>query len=90
MGFRIGDGVQWTSQANGSTRTKQGVVAEVVPAAHKPDRVRFSRLYKHSGCGCARDHESYVVMVGNKPYWPRANVLRPAAGACPYCGHQIQ
>jgi hypothetical protein len=83
--FKVGDTVEWTSQAQGSTTKKRGVVAEVVAKEQRPDRIKFASLYKHSGCGWGRDHESYVVMVGNKPYWPRANALRNTA-ACPHCG----
>ena len=82
--FKAGDTVEWSSQAQGSTTTKRGVVAEVVKAGSRPDRTLFPTLYKHSGCGWGRDHESYVVMVGKKPYWPRAAALRNTA-ACQHC-----
>ena len=76
--LKVGDSVEWLSQAQGSTTKKRGVVAEVVKAGSRPDRTLFPTLYKHSGCGWGRDHESYVVMVGKKPYWPVANKLRHA------------
>ena len=78
MTFRVGDDVSWTSQAQGFTRRKVGTVAEVVPAGQRPDRARFARLYKGAGVGFARDNESYVVMVGNAPYWPRVAHLKAA------------
>lgn len=76
--FRVGDRVCWTSQAQGSARTKVGTIAEVVLAGFKPNRERFLRLYRGSGCGCARREVSYVVTVGpgEKPYWPLASKLR--------------
>jgi len=74
--FKVGDMVQWRSQAQGSAATKVGEVVEVVPPKARPDRLRFEKLYRGSGCGYGRSHESYVVMVGNKPYWPVASLLR--------------
>lgn len=74
--FKVGDEVTWTSQAGGHAKTKNGVVAEVVAAGKEPDRDAFPALYKWSGVGCCRSHESYVVMVGKKPYWPLASKLR--------------
>ena len=82
--FKVGDVVEWSSQAQGSTTTKRGVVAEVVGVDRRPDRMLFPALYKHSGCGYGRDHESYVVLVGKKPYWPRAGSLR-STKACQHC-----
>lgn len=75
MQFQIGNRVQWSSQAHGSHKTKEGVVVAVVPAGQLPDRTRFYKLHRGSGVGMPRDHESYVVEVGRKPYWPRANKL---------------
>lgn len=74
-GFDVGDEVQWTSQAGGNTKTKVGVIAQVVPAKAYPDRERFLSLHKNSGIGMHRDHVSYVVLVKNKPYWPVAKRL---------------
>lgn len=75
QGVKLGATVEWTSQSGGFTKTKQGMVAQIVPAGSYPDRDRFSHLYKSAGVGMRRNHESYVVMVGNRPYWPRANQL---------------
>jgi hypothetical protein len=76
--FKVGDMVRWTSQAQGSERTKIGVVAEVVPIDARPDPIRFAALYRNSGCGHGRKHVSYVVEVGGKkkPYWPVVTRLR--------------
>lgn len=74
-GFDVGDEVEWTSQAGGNTKTKVGVIAQVVPAKGYPDRGRFLSLHKSSGIGMHRDHVSYVVLVGNKPYWPVSKKL---------------
>jgi hypothetical protein len=75
MTFSVGDKVRWSSQAQGSVKKKVGVVAQVVPIKQMPDRSRFPHLYKNAGVGGYRDHESYVVVVGTRPYWPRANKL---------------
>lgn len=78
--FELGERVEWVSQAAGHSRTKVGEVAECVPAGRMPDRTKFERLYKSSGVGLPRDHESYVILVGNKPYWPRVkNLQAPSA-----------
>jgi hypothetical protein len=74
--FNLGAMVKWTSQAGGCTVDKVGEVQEVVPAGKKPDRARFPTLYKGSGIGLKRDHESYVVRVnGRGVYWPRVSHL---------------
>lgn len=78
--FEVGDAVVWTSQAKGHAREKVGEVAEVVGAGHRPSRERFPALYKHAGCGYGRKHQSYVVLVGNRPYWPNVVHLREGHG----------
>lgn len=77
--FAVGDTVTWTSQSSGYTRTKTGVIEEVVPPQGKPNRDRFPQLYRSSGVGAPRDHVSYVVRVAGKTsksagtlYWPRS------------------
>jgi hypothetical protein len=74
-----GTTVRWTSGAAGTMAEKIGIVVEVVPAGKYPDRERFVSLYKGSGLGCYRDHESYVVAVKRKTsekyYWPRVVAL---------------
>lgn len=75
MSFTIGQKVQWASQSGGYTKTKIGIIAEVVPAGMLPSRDKFLYLYKSAGIGMTRNYESYVVMVGTRPYWPRANKL---------------
>ncbi len=81
--FKLGDIVSWISQAQGCTRKKVGEIVEVVPPGEYPDRDRFLPLYKGSGVGLCRDHESYVVearqVSGRKTkkiYWPRVNQLQ--------------
>jgi hypothetical protein len=68
--FIVGDKVSWTSQAGGFSKKKEGIVAEVVPAGSYPNREKFLSLYKSQGIGTSRKMESYVVIVGNQPYWP--------------------
>lgn len=80
-GLDVGDEVEWTSQAGGNTKTKVGVIAQVVPAKGYPDRDRFLSLHKSSGIGMHRDHVSYVVLVKNKPYWPVAKKLTRVSAA---------
>jgi hypothetical protein len=73
----VGNGsvVRWKSQAKGVWKTKTGEVVEVVAPERYPDRKRFESLYRSSGIGLCRDHETYVVKVGSKYYWPRTAAL---------------
>jgi hypothetical protein len=74
--FKVGDIVEWTSQAAGCTRTKRGEVVEVVPAGCQP-----VPMSKNRNPGNARDHESYLVRVkGAGLYWPRVSALRAPSG----------
>lgn len=73
----VGMHVKWTSQAGAHWKEKVGVIAEVVPAGKLPDRNRFLYLHREAGIGSSRKHVSYVVLVGNKPYWPIAKKLVP-------------
>lgn len=81
MKFHINQRVRWTSQAGGSTKTKSGIVVHVVNAGCVPPRENFPSLHRSSGVGLPRDHESYVVRVGTKVYWPRVSGLHLDAGA---------
>jgi len=83
--FSQGGMVTWTSQSAGISKTKTGMVEQVVAPKAMPDRERFVQLYKGLGVGMARDHESYVIRVPGKTvksagklYWPRANALTAA------------
>jgi hypothetical protein len=76
--FSLNDAVVWSSQANGHSREKVGVVVQVVQPMDRPDRKRFAALYRGSSECQGRDHLSYVVLVdGRRAYWPRAAALRP-------------
>lgn len=68
--------VKWVSQAKGHVREKSGVIVQVVPPGERPDKERFPDLYRGGGIGFARDHESYVVKVDKKHYWPRVSALQ--------------
>lgn len=76
--FKLGSVVKWTSGAGGGFKTKMGTIVEVVAIGHRPDRQRFSRLYSGNGCGFGRNHESYVVQVKSRYYWPRVTLLSAA------------
>ena len=67
--FKKGSMVYWSSQAAGSLKTKEGVVAEVVPPGKKPSMID-PKL-----CGEGRASESYVVKCGSKYYWPLVSKL---------------
>lgn len=74
--LQLGDRVTWRSQSGGYRTVKSGVIAQIVPAGFRPDPEAFPQLYKGAGCGYGRNHDSFVVLVGGRPYWPRASVLQ--------------
>jgi hypothetical protein len=76
MQFKIGDNVTWNSSGAGYTRSKIGVVVEVVPRLTKP-------MTKVKDMGLWRDHESYIVKGWKTTdrkrttfYWPLVKNLR--------------
>ena len=73
--MKIGDIVTWTSQSQGFVRTKTGVIMAVVPAGGEADR--FGKI---GSVGMPRNHESYLVRVEAKLYWPRVSKLKLAKG----------
>jgi hypothetical protein len=88
--FELGNSVTWTSQSAGYTRTKTGVVEQVVAPNKLPDRAQFEALYRTSGVGLPRAEESYVVRVPGKTtrsagklYWPHAGKLTLASAEEP-------
>jgi hypothetical protein len=78
LAWKVGDRVQWTSQAQGCTKTKLGTVVAVIPKGDRPTGIK--------GCGWHRDHESYVIEVQPKTgsrakpkaYWPVVSALKGA------------
>lgn len=73
--MEIGARVRWTSQSQASSKTKEGIIAEVIPAGVRPSPSKWPSLYTGAGPGSARNHESYIVRVGSKVYWPRVSKL---------------
>lgn len=77
--FRAADRVEWTSQSNGRTKTKNGKVFAVIPPNFP---IGLIPGCKYEG-QLPRDHESYIVEVyanekkgtGRKLYWPRVSSL---------------
>ena len=74
--FYVGDIVKWTSQAGSYSKTKIGLIAAIALAGDQPDKNKFPQLHRGMGCGFGRKHESYVVLVGKKPYWPVVSLLK--------------
>jgi hypothetical protein len=74
--FVVGQGLSWSSQAQGSSKSKTGLVVEVVAAGARPIGI--------PGAGFSRNHESYVVEVPQgrnakpKKYWPIVSGLQQA------------
>lgn len=89
----MGTRVEWSSTSNGCTRTKTGVVVELVrrgdlpsPAWHERGRAMYGP-FRDDGSPVSmwRDHESYIIEVRRtakaKPryYWPVVSKLREVA-----------
>lgn len=86
MDFKIGDKVKWTSKSSGTLKEKCGVILKIINSGEaaypyikeyvysskKGKRYSASRL----GGGDARNHESYLIGVGNYLYWPRVFYLK--------------
>lgn len=85
--FKVGELVEWESQANSGYTKKQGVILGIIES-REPFRVAISRLkideskfVSKYGGGLARNHVSYVIMKTNgdrKPqlYWPIVSKLK--------------
>jgi len=79
--LKTGDLVEWTSHSHSRVTTKTGRVVSVVPAGRSvkawisasPELSLFADNHKDKGR--ARKRESYLVVVGNKLYWPRVGGL---------------
>lgn len=83
MAFKLNNKVKWTSSSNGTTKTKVGVIVDVIPP--KGRIAETHREFGLEGYGLPRDHESYVVHVAGKTakakgkrYWPLVNKLKAA------------
>lgn len=72
---KIGDWVNWKSQAQGCAKWKWGRVVAIIPAGERPTSIK--------GCGWPRNHESYIIEVPpktgskakSKAYWPVVSLL---------------
>lgn len=80
--FQVGDRVRWSSQSHAFRKSKRGRVLAVVPPGRDPDSCIRETLRSDFIPGrimfdgtVGRSHESYVVSVGNKLYWPRVRHL---------------
>lgn len=87
MEIVFGQRVTWVSQARGIARRKVGEVVAIAPARMAGWRVFDEALRlgltvssSMNNVGSARDHESYLVRVGARAYWPRVSALMPAHG----------
>lgn len=89
--YQIGETVEWSSSAAGTTKQKRGVIVAVVPADYIKMTVlllgadyasRYSIQFDGHTC-LYRFKESYLVAVPTKSgrgkaklYWPRTSALR--------------
>lgn len=90
--LKLGDHVNWESQAGGSTKKKSGTVHYIVPkGSAATDRFHVEKYnpgyypkHKQMFDGTIpRDHESYVIIVPSKSgrgkcklYWPHVSKLQ--------------
>ena len=76
-GFEIGDTVEWESQSGGKIRRKVGTIIKIVPADTVQHMgIDFPEDLLCMFDGMSRIHESYLVQVGRKIYWPRVKWLK--------------
>ena len=78
MKFHKGQKVYWDSQSGGHYTSKDGVIRHVLSAYSFPTTYG----YRPNGgpVGMPRNHESYLVLVGKRLYWPRVSKLRAMEG----------
>lgn len=87
--FQVGDEVEWSSQAQGSTTTKRGRIVLIVQGGQRAGDVIGPFRASHATTAIDersmdREGESYFVEVGGdgprggkpKLYWPLASKLR--------------
>ena len=70
----VGTRVKWTSQSQGKSKEKEGVVVEVLRAGEQPSK-EWRDIWRR-GPGEGRTTESYVVQVGKANYWPIVGKLQ--------------
>jgi len=75
--MKIGSLVSWKSQSQGAWKKKEGRITYIVPAGEMPPVVIRGAWDPATGkAQCfRRNHESYVVTVGKRDYWPRVSAL---------------
>lgn len=69
--LKVGDRVRWTSQSQGESREKEGMIVQAVLQGELPDE----KFIKWSCYQNVKKMDSYVVQVGEKFYWPRVSAL---------------
>jgi hypothetical protein len=79
--LELNSSVEWTSQAQGTAKTKIGRIAQIVEPGELPSRELFPTLFTSAGVGSARKVISYVVVVGKEGrkglvYWPLPQKLK--------------
>lgn len=77
--IKLGSKVKWESMANGKTKSRTGVVVEVVLAGNRPDPKLIPMFRKGKQLG-TRMHESYVVQCGKEYLWPVVSRLQLVGG----------
>lgn len=80
--FKVGDAVTFTSKVEDEPPVQRhGFVCGVVPPSGDPlEFVPKGFSLKTIDNKKKRDHESYIVLVGKRLFWPAAGKLKPDDG----------
>src|SRR3990167_8683982 len=87
--LKVGDAVEWKSQAGGVEKKKRGVIVQVVAAGETPDIGLDGVSVEFDVPTNPREVDSFIVRVENVRkgraglYWPPAGKLSPAKDAAP-------
>jgi hypothetical protein len=68
--FWVGDKTLWESGDHGTYQIKLGTIVGIVPQGKLPSRNMFYGLYQFVRGWDIRNHQSYVIRVDKRNYWP--------------------
>ena len=86
--LKVGQAVEWASQARGTSRIKKGVIVAIVPSHQHPHVANCipegCKLMPGAG-KFARHQVSYLVQVGKSTtlFWPKTPYLKEATCRSP-------
>lgn len=76
--FSFGDVVRWTAKVEGEQPVKRRgvIVATVPPGADPLQHIPKGFSSKTIDNKSRKDHESYIVLVGQRIFWPAVGKLK--------------